>query len=1489
MSPCDRHAAGGPTGTFHVISDPIVEIIVHDAMRTVCGRAEGQIELRLPPGLYRVRLERAGAVLTEVVDHEQLTCLPHPGPALRSPVPFAGAETSQPYYVQAARSCSVKDTAPPLGDGPHSSRLFIFVRRAARDAAASALPSEPIAIHDVAGRQLAAISRKTAEIDQRNGYIAYSGSATPGTYRLRGTQSRRDVAIGLPPGRAAQVFIADTGTVRFDELRLALVRTAAFDPASPIWSAMESVLTALRAPDRALPTAIRKLLPTAAGDDLCFAIAAAHVAWRAGDRDLLGDILDGVGDRRELPDLAILDALHRGRSVAAPDGPPLLRASLVAGLTRPEIDAGAIAPRSALDQAARTQLHDSVWCTWSARGWDAHWIEPTVEQLQRRGQSRVTIARSLVLPPQTVAQAQRAIEAATPGPGSDGQIAIDGYRLDAMLGRGVHSTVYRATRTHDGREVALKLIAVPDGEAGCARAMRSVRMSAPIAGPSVVAPRTWGVLRGHTGVWLELDLCRGSLLDLMSEANAPLALPRAHRIIIDALAVLEAFHDRGIVHDAITPANLLLRDDDTLAIADRATTAQAAGVTAQDAALSEFTAPERAVDHDLARWAATREGVPGATRRAASDVWAMAATYYFLLTLDVPRDDLALPRSSMTTAADAAVSLAAHRPDLPPRLVRCIDRALSRTPAARPRNARAFRSRLAAIRVEEVAPVRSRRSDTWLADLADLVRLHAARGAVAMAGLASVLVAVLLWRALVPGANPSCESLTREDDQPTRARVCMARYAETDDERDLAAAAQAYLIAGDLGEASRHAESLLRGTRRGDGHQILGYVALLRGELGDAKAHARDARGAHVVSVDLRGLASDIALMSWAQLQTGELAEAQATAEEARDAAAAADDAHGEVLAQLARHAALRAIGELENAESALSSAIARATEPCDVAWTRVTRALSQREAGRESLAMAELQRAERANRRCASQDIALQTATSAAWLLRRPDRTAALAQLDAASHEQQRYPDPSPHRFEALRFDGLLLRGYLAADIGKAEAALGYFAEAERAGAGDVDWAWQVERARAELAELAEDLSGAEQHYRRAVELVTLLRHGARGEMAYFVARHRGPFDGLIGLLTRTGRWNDALNVVLQLDASDMLQAAEDALVSLERAPAAIGKGRTSPDADPHRTPAIADLVSAWSTRDLVIVIAQSPYQLRPAAPRVLVMRLAHGELRGEALADADTVRRWADDLYVEPGNRVAAQALARLLVPRDGAGSLDILAIGSLGKIPLAALRDADGALITARRPIRRVLSLWASEPAAAANGAPVVIADPRGDLPSAAEEGAVVVEKLGADAQLLGSHAPRAATRARLWAARDAYLLHIAASTTRGRPNKLNLADGSVEPAELVAHRVAPRIAVLATGSSASASDDGRGSIAAALLQAGTQVVIATDRSVADRASLAIMRGFYAQLDWRSDAPRALARVQQALDTSSSHDEAAQPRSWAAFTVLGRPPTL
>jgi tetratricopeptide (TPR) repeat protein len=727
-----------------------------------------------------------------------------------------------------------------------------------------------------------------------------------------------------------------------------------------------------------------------------------------------------------------------------------------------------------------------------------------------------------------------------------------------------------------------------------------------------------------------------------------------------------------------------------------------------------------------------------------------------------------------------------------------------------------------------------------------------------------------------------CEEAVESGNRRDGIKQCLASYDQTGSDRALAWAAKAHMYLTELKQAEELAQRLLSGPSYGDAHRILSYVALRNG-LGDAaRMHAAIALVAHTLVGDESGMASDAVSLSQVALQLGDFAAALTAADEALSLAKRLDDPRNEVAAYLARADALRRIGDNRDAEDALTNAIERATDPCNKAWILLKSALCLVEAGQEGAAILELREAALANRGC-SQDLAGSIKINQAWLLRWTDPAGALALLN-----------------EITTTDGddvttLLLRGYFAADRGALAEADRYLTLAAGQEPPDADWPWEIARARAELSELRGGIFGdlvAEYYYRRATAMVAALRSSARTRSAYLVSSHRGPYDGLIALLARNGRWRDVLAVVLDLDASDMLRATADDVMIGNRASLDVDTLPPKSVVTPAST--VDDVLSAWRSRDLVIVIAPSRRQLGAGRERAYRLRITDGQVTGEDVADASTARTWANNLFADPGNREAARALGRMIVPPGpGHGTLHVLAIGSLGKVPLAALRDGDGSLSIGRRPLVRVLALRANGPEAHGAGPPVVLADPRGDLPGAMVEGYVVAEALGHGARTSGSGRFLPATRARLWAAHDAELLHIASHVGMlGRWHALLLADGDVDPAEIVQHRLAPRIAVLAgCGSAAAMDEEGWGSIAAALLESGTAVVIATDRDVGDQASLSVMRAFYAQADWRTDPARALARVQRAFEAraATSNDEATKVKSWAAFSVLRRPPAI
>jgi Protein kinase domain len=690
-----------PASRFAVASDRDVRITVYSAVGARLHGQEGVLDVALPHGLYRVQLERAGQLATHLVDHEGPTDLRWPGPKLATPALLAGAATSHDYYTEPAERLSIADTCDPLGPAPHHGRLFIFLRREARDRGPARLPSEPVAIHDAAGRRIATLCYHTSQIDERVGYIALSARIAAGTYRVRVHRAHRDLPITIPEGRAAHVFVADDGRVRLEDSRIALRPLGArFDPASEPARAMESVVAALRSPGSALPAVARALLPGAIGDDLCFGIASAYLAWRSRDLQALRQIMQYlVPAASELPDVAILDHVLHGREAPALrlSVPPVLRAAMVTAMahqgTGIDVDpAGAIVP------AALAGYCDSIWCTWSDRAWDRRWVEATISSLGTAGDGdALSIARSVAIPLRTVHDTIEGLTATLPSldgaPPRLGDVRVPGYTMGDVLGRGAQGTVLRATRDADGRPVALKIVPLSGDAEQRRRIARELALVQDIAHPRILSPSAWGALAGDAGVWFELALCRGSLLDLLSEADVPLPPARACELVLQALDGLAYLHARGIVHRDLKPGNLLVRDDGSVVIADlgiaKQLNAGALTASARAGGTAAFAPREQLLDF--------RSASP------ASDVWSMVATLYFLLTLDLPRDAYSDQTELEAAMENPVIPIAERWPEVPLPLARCLDRALSEERGKRPADAAALRAELVAALAGAVA------------------------------------------------------------------------------------------------------------------------------------------------------------------------------------------------------------------------------------------------------------------------------------------------------------------------------------------------------------------------------------------------------------------------------------------------------------------------------------------------------------------------------------------------------------------------------------------------------------------------------------------------------------------------------------------------------------------------------------------------------------------------------------------------------------------
>jgi tetratricopeptide (TPR) repeat protein len=572
-------------------------------------------------------------------------------------------------------------------------------------------------------------------------------------------------------------------------------------------------------------------------------------------------------------------------------------------------------------------------------------------------------------------------------------------------------------------------------------------------------------------------------------------------------------------------------------------------------------------------------------------------------------------------------------------------------------------------------------------------------------------------------------------------------------------------------------------------------------------------------------------------------------------------------------------------ARAVLDDALHWKLQPRGVAWVRLREAAFYEETGDFSHAMESLESIEKLKHGDGRVDS--QRRYYLPWLhyyLGDGDKARLLL---AKASEQKKLP-----------FDALLLSSYLAAEKEDWEAAKAFLRQATTKPPPDEDWRWERERANAELAEQLGDYQKAEGYYRNAIAYISSLRIASPKTAAYFVASHRGPFEGLISLLAAQERWVEALKVVMLLDAVDLLRVTA---ILQGRENISFGSyyemGTTRLE-DPFKAvdAIYQDVIARWSKQgELSIVVAAPALKVGPRKQRG---RLAYriivrdSVVSGQSIGDADEIR----DLVERPWSDDTARGLATALVPEGGNGQpLFVLGIGMLGKVPLGALQEADGSLTSSRRPLLRSIALRQDVDVPPMNPTSVVIgADPAKAAPHLIGDASIATAALmksqpSETVRRFGLGTSLPAGRDALWETKNADVFYLAAHIhdVEGQPAIL-LDDGDVFKDELEEQGFAPRLAVLASCRAAGSGDEaGLGSIAAALLKSGTWRVVAADRQVDDEPTRLFMEAFLAEPDWRNDPARALARVQQAARSGPIKGVTISPQVWGAFVVLARAP--
>lgn len=731
----------------------------------------------------------------------------------------------------------------------------------------------------------------------------------------------------------------------------------------------------------------------------------------------------------------------------------------------------------------------------------------------------------------------------------------------------------------------------------------------------------------------------------------------------------------------------------------------------------------------------------------------------------------------------------------------------------------------------------------------------------------------------------SCLDLTAAARYEKAAALCAGVYAAKGDSRAGASTVLAHYSLGHGDEVLAWVDRLAKdGKLRPGVWGLAAAVHLQRGEVEVADREYRSDLALHQAKGDNQRAADTLIRLADLAWHRSRYRESFLFFRSALEEAVKAKDRNLEELSARGIYNVLYSVGDLKGAWQALESAgeLAGKQDPGGQAWIFANRGNVLTDEGRLALA-----------RRDFEQALALATEATDREFFRSTHLNLTnihlrLGDIARASHhleEAWKYAEPGEPTPSLLYY-----RARLALAQGRPADAVQAVTTALSQDPAP-DWVWDLEYQRGRAEEAHGDLKAAEVAYKKSIEVVEGMRRSLAFDdlKTWLLDRKREPFEALFRLQARSGRAEEALATAEKALARTLL----DALLYAHSAEGSPGGAPWSPDVAAAR---LGDLEL------LLPVMSESPVAaLQPirqvlsafgnrhglvyfeAGDEVWLATVARQEVRLHPLTlPAARIRQMADRFLAHPEDAGVAGQLGETLLPLEAlpkqGQTVYVIADGILGNLPFAALRRA-GRYLAEDHPVSLLPSLNAlaalESRGAKAPGPPVVLSDPRGDLPAAAMEGRAVARLLAGSLR-----AADAATSGELARAANARILHLATHTgLSARGPWLLLADRRLEASEIVTRRIGPRLVVLA--SCASGVRPGRqmwGSMGAAFLAAGSRAVLASLWSVEDRQTHEFVLRFYTE-GGASDPAGALARAQRvAIGRGQS------PTLWAPFVLFG-----
>ncbi len=275
------------------------------------------------------------------------------------------------------------------------------------------------------------------------------------------------------------------------------------------------------------------------------------------------------------------------------------------------------------------------------------------------------------------------------------------WRLDGLLAEGGMGAVYAASHVRSGKRAAIKVLHAGTSGEIAERFLREARISAILSDPGVVD--VYDDDTTDDGLpYLVMELLEGETLEQRAErCGGTLGWAHLATLVDAALSTLAGAHQLGVVHRDLKPSNLFLTAGGTLKVLDFGIASLRAsphdritGAVSPTMGTIGFMPPEQA---------------SGSWERidARSDIWAVGATMFVLLTGRHVHEATNLHKELVSALTSPAPPIKSVAPELPAPIARVVDRALQFEPERRYPSAGAMRRAL----LQAVAEVEGRSFD----------------------------------------------------------------------------------------------------------------------------------------------------------------------------------------------------------------------------------------------------------------------------------------------------------------------------------------------------------------------------------------------------------------------------------------------------------------------------------------------------------------------------------------------------------------------------------------------------------------------------------------------------------------------------------------------------------------------------------------------------------------------------------------------------------